>query len=472
IQTAETLSKLAARHIREIGDKLKAVRQAVKNPETAAKGDVKVGKNAQKIYDQTLREQLEWEHWYTNPELSNLLKKEAGIEETPASPVVKENLTTEKESAQKTEKVEQSGVKEEIPDVGDSISKTTGRTQARINALHNLKDGKYHAFGLTFEKATAERSVYDAENPNRKTNETVFIVDGNRFNILEFEEKISKAEGQESFKKQYNPNKEPREITSSTYDRAQKRLEQQASGVVTGKNVPAGPDITNKESGKENARNPQKIEQQPAESVQKTQKSSEKIKSKSEKNQKNLQEGSQKASDSKKYSIKNVWTGSSADYDQPSVQYIGSGEGQQVFGWGLYGTERRGIAEHYAQELADNKAKENAFVVFDGKKIYWTELDYKKQFAERDNALFYVFEKEGVEAAIRYTAMLSHYNHYSKAHQWLLKNKNKIRYEVPKMKRHLYRQTFWPGKQENLLVWNAPVPEEQKNQILNALSQM
>ena len=122
IQMSEKLSKLAAKHIREIADKLKAVRQAVKNPETAAKGDVKVGKNAQKIYDQTLHEQLEWEHWYTNPELSAQLRKEAGIEESEErtgstntdgetdkkgevrsvpqetheaeKPVVKENLTT------------------------------------------------------------------------------------------------------------------------------------------------------------------------------------------------------------------------------------------------------------------------------------------------------------------------------------------------------------------------------------------
>ena len=105
IQMSEKLSKLAAKHIREIADKLKAVRQAVKNPETAAKGDVKVGKNAQKIYDQTLRDQLEWEHWYTNPELSAQLRKEAGIEDdilntpdtpdTPDKSVVKENLTTD-----------------------------------------------------------------------------------------------------------------------------------------------------------------------------------------------------------------------------------------------------------------------------------------------------------------------------------------------------------------------------------------
>ena len=87
LQTAEKLSKLAAKHIREINEKLSAVKQAIKNPETAAKGDVKVGKNAQKIYDQTLRDKAEWEHWYTNPELSAKLREEAGLTEKDAGAV-------------------------------------------------------------------------------------------------------------------------------------------------------------------------------------------------------------------------------------------------------------------------------------------------------------------------------------------------------------------------------------------------
>jgi hypothetical protein len=33
-----------------------------------------------------------------------------------------------------------------------------------------------------------------------------------------------------------------------------------------------------------------------------------------------------------KFSVAPVWTGSAADYDKPSLHYVGSGEGQQVYG--------------------------------------------------------------------------------------------------------------------------------------------
>ncbi|MBO4511923.1 MAG: hypothetical protein J5746_04090 [Victivallales bacterium] len=47
---------------------------------------------------------------------------------------------------------------------------------------------------------------------------------------------------------------------------------------------------------------------------------------------------------SRRYSISELWTGSAADYEKPSLHYIGTGEGAQVYGWGLYATDNRGIA--------------------------------------------------------------------------------------------------------------------------------
>ena len=57
-------------------------------------------------------------------------------------------------------------------------------------------------------------------------------------------------------------------------------------------------------------------------------------------------------------SISGIFTGSTADYanrsrqggvdDGPSVKHIGTGEGSQVYGWGLYGSTERGVAEGYA----------------------------------------------------------------------------------------------------------------------------
>ncbi len=54
--------------------------------------------------------------------------------------------------------------------------------------------------------------------------------------------------------------------------------------------------------------------------------------------------------------ISPVYTGSAADYDQPSLQYIGSGEGAQVYGWGLYGSSSQEVADWYAEKDAERKA--------------------------------------------------------------------------------------------------------------------
>ena len=43
-----------------------------------------------------------------------------------------------------------------------------------------------------------------------------------------------------------------------------------------------------------------------------------------------------------------VWTGSAASYDQPSTVYIGTGEGNDAYGWGLYGSSSEGVARSYA----------------------------------------------------------------------------------------------------------------------------
>ncbi len=51
-----------------------------------------------------------------------------------------------------------------------------------------------------------------------------------------------------------------------------------------------------------------------------------------------------------RYSISDLWTGSAADYDAPSLHYVGTGEGAQVYGWGLYAADQRGIAEWYAKQ--------------------------------------------------------------------------------------------------------------------------
>ncbi len=49
-----------------------------------------------------------------------------------------------------------------------------------------------------------------------------------------------------------------------------------------------------------------------------------------------------------KFSVGRLYTGSAADYERPSLHAVGTGEGSQVYGWGLYASNVRGIAEKYA----------------------------------------------------------------------------------------------------------------------------
>ncbi|MBR3583580.1 MAG: hypothetical protein IKO01_09110 [Kiritimatiellae bacterium] len=79
----------------------------------------------------------------------------------------------------------------------------------------------------------------------------------------------------------------------------------------------------------------------------------------------------------RRFAIGGLYTGSAADYaprdengnivNGPSLLKIGSGEGSQVYGWGLYASNMRGVAEQYAQ-YASGKHPEGELLV-DGKPV-------------------------------------------------------------------------------------------------------
>jgi len=48
-----------------------------------------------------------------------------------------------------------------------------------------------------------------------------------------------------------------------------------------------------------------------------------------------------------------AWTGSPHDYDKASTDFIGTGEGAQAYGWGLYFSSLRKVAEWYRDKLSD-----------------------------------------------------------------------------------------------------------------------
>lgn len=174
-----------------------------------------------------------------------------------------------------------------------------------------------------------------------------------------------------------------------------------------------------------------------------------------------------------RFSVAPVWTGSAASYDAPSLQYIGTGEGAQVYGWGLYGSSSRNVGEWYARQ--DVKRKNRERILLDGK-----EPDLESMDKLERNVLLDVLGRRGsISGTLEYYRLdlkkprNPHFYDDSaeirSQMQWLEENQSRIQYipenENVSGRRNLYRQTFWPGKEENLLDWDKPVPENQRRKI-------
>ena len=168
-----------------------------------------------------------------------------------------------------------------------------------------------------------------------------------------------------------------------------------------------------------------------------------------------------------RYSIAGIYTGSAADYEKPSLHAVGTGEGSQVYGWGLYGSTVRGVAEGYAMSNGGKFGKTR-----------W-----------RKNG-----EEPKTQAEIIATDWLGPANGNPKKAIKLIKDRLetvkalgldvKPYLEAIKDLRdhgdaysvsgtHLYEQTFFtdraPGDESHLLKWYEPVSEEQLGWIESRL---
>ena len=182
-----------------------------------------------------------------------------------------------------------------------------------------------------------------------------------------------------------------------------------------------------------------------------------------------------------------AWHGSPHDYDKPSTAKINTGEGAQFYGWGLYFTDLRRIAEHYRDKLT-GRAKSTVRLKLDGQEV---SLDQSRQAAESQTAWWVLRDiqrnanenlrinsaADHVEDTIeRYereladlqtptgateTAKRSVYedNLIDKLH-WLKKNKDRIDYDmVEPPKGKLYKVELSPTDDQYLL-WDKKVSEQ------------
>ena len=166
-----------------------------------------------------------------------------------------------------------------------------------------------------------------------------------------------------------------------------------------------------------------------------------------------------------RFSVGRLYTGSAADYERPSLNAVGTGEGSQVYGWGLYASNRRGVAESYANAgvprgrnlpfmrvvsdngttrngrgITPNNVKKEAYA---DKNEYWSDMIA----ASTDNP---------VDARKRAQKYGGEVEKYFNAHF----DEYKFKYDnAPGA--HVYEQTWFtdraPGDESHLLNWYEPV---------------
>ena len=173
-------------------------------------------------------------------------------------------------------------------------------------------------------------------------------------------------------------------------------------------------------------------------------------------------------------SVGGVFTGTAADYanrsrqggvdDGPSVKHIGTGEGSQVYGWGLYGSTVRGVAEGYGRGDVFQKRQPRRAGRFElnGKRIPEEISDRLLEFDEdgstyfdgtEPNAEFLLkgLKDSGVKAELEYKGV-----DVDTVVKAIEENKDGVRF-VSETEGNLYEQTFFtdraPGDESHLLKW-------------------
>jgi hypothetical protein len=75
--------------------------------------------------------------------------------------------------------------------------------------------------------------------------------------------------------------------------------------------------------------------------------------------------------------FQSAWHGSPHVFDKFDLSKIGTGEGAQAFGWGLYFAESRGLAEYYQRTLTNGKGRPSAKITLPDGRVYDRAKDPK-----------------------------------------------------------------------------------------------
>ena len=174
----------------------------------------------------------------------------------------------------------------------------------------------------------------------------------------------------------------------------------------------------------------------------------------------------------KKLSISELYTGTAADYEKPSLHYVGTGEGSQVYGWGLYASNVRGVAEKYARET--KKKAENAarlFYLVDGVRISDAEIAKSEGYETADGLGMVARGDDRAEVADYFEYIAKSQSNPDRAASLrkaarYLRDHDIVFEKQSAPAENVYEQTFFtnraPGDESHLLKWYEPVSEEQK----------
>ena len=150
-------------------------------------------------------------------------------------------------------------------------------------------------------------------------------------------------------------------------------------------------------------------------------------------------------------SIGEIYTGSAADYEKPSLHYVGSGEGSQVYGWGLYGSTVRGVAEGYARpnHLTPESLASSTLHQYSNDRD--AAIAHLQKYLDSGRLSFRALTKEEIARTKGAIEILK--SHAEKSG-------------------YLYEQTFFTnraaGDESHLLKWYEPVSERQFDWIIDA----
>ena len=175
-----------------------------------------------------------------------------------------------------------------------------------------------------------------------------------------------------------------------------------------------------------------------------------------------------------KYEIGGIFQGTPHDFDKYSTEYIGTGEGHQVFGWGLYFTDLKDVAKYYMSAgLEDEEA-----IKFDGKSLskYDIEQEVKDQLVGIVNTIFREDKLIPTIPLIKDYLVLEYdkenYPEFKELVEQSIKTWNFIKDKKISFSGNIYSVTLFKGKDEGhyeLLEWEKKPKKSQLDLIKKQL---